>query len=74
MYPGKYAFDSPDKPAIIMAASGEAITYGELEKRTNRLAHLLRAQGLERLDHYSILLENHPRFVECCGAGSRSGL
>ncbi len=74
MYPGKYAFDCPDKPAVIMAASGETITYGELEKRTNRLAHLLRAQGLERLDHYSILLENHPRFVECCGAGSRSGL
>ena len=56
-----------------MAAGGEAITYGELERRTNRLAHLLRAQGLSRLDHYSIFMENNARYVECCGAGERVG-
>ena len=30
--------------------------------------------GLKRLDHYAIFMENHPRFVECCAAGERSGL
>jgi long-chain acyl-CoA synthetase len=57
-----------------MATTGEAVTYAELERRTNRLAHALRAQGLKRLDHYSIFMENHPRYVEACGAGERSGL
>ncbi len=57
-----------------MAGSGETITYRELEARSNRLAHLLRAIGLRRGDHYAIFMENHPRFVECCSAGERSGL
>src|SRR3990170_1283326 len=58
MYPGKYAVERADQPAFIMATSGEVVTYGEYEARTNRLAHLLRDQGLQRLDHYSIFMEN----------------
>ena len=73
MYPGKYAATQPNHPAVIMAGSGETITYGELEARSNRLAHLLRKRGLGRLDHYSIYMENHARYVECCAAGERSG-
>ena len=57
-----------------MAGSGETITYRELEARSNRLAHLLRAAGLKRLDHYAVFMENHPRYIECCAAGERSGL
>ena len=49
MYPGKYAVERADQPAIIMAGTGETITYAEYEARTNRLAHLLRAHGLQRL-------------------------
>src|SRR6185369_167328 len=73
MYPGKQVIAHPDRPAVIMAGSGETITYAELEARSNRLAHLLRRHGLRRLDHYSIYMENHPRYVECCAAGERSG-
>ena len=74
MYPGRHAEARADQPAIVMARSGETVTYRELEARSNRLAHLLRAIGLKRLDHYAIFMENHPRFVECCAAGERSGL
>jgi long-chain acyl-CoA synthetase len=74
MYPGPHAVQCADQPAIVMARSGETIAYRELEARSNRLAHLLRAIGLKRLDHYAIFMENHPRFVECCAAGERSGL
>jgi len=74
MYPGKYVALNPDRPAVIMAGSGETITYAELEARSNRLAHLLRAQGLKRLDHYSIYMENNAPYVECCTAGDRAGL
>jgi long-chain acyl-CoA synthetase len=56
MYPGKHANTQPNNPAVIMAGqimgrTGETITYGELEARSNRLAHLLRARGLGRLGH-----------------------
>jgi long-chain acyl-CoA synthetase len=34
----------------------------------------LRAQGLRRLDHYAIFMENNARFVETCAAGERAGL
>jgi long-chain acyl-CoA synthetase len=74
MYPGRHAQIQPDRPAFIMASSGETVTYAELEARTNRLAHLLRAEGLGRLDHFSIFMENHPRYLEACGAGERAGL
>ena len=73
MYPGKHAAERSAQPAVIMAGTGETITYGELEARTNRLAHLLRARGLGRLDHYAIYMENNARYIECCGAGERAG-
>ncbi len=74
MYPGEYAHTRADQPAFIMAGTGEAVTYAELEDRSNRLAHFLRSVGLKRLDHYSIFMENNARYVECCAAGERSGL
>jgi long-chain acyl-CoA synthetase len=74
MYSGKYATEHSEQPCFIMASSGEVVTYGEFEGRSNRLAHLLRDQGLQRLDHYSIFMENNSRYLEMCGAGERSGL
>jgi long-chain acyl-CoA synthetase len=74
MYAGKHARERATQPAFIMAGSGESVTYAEYEARTNRLAHLLRSLGLKRLDHYAVFMENNGRYLECCGAGERSGL
>ncbi|MGP8122977.1 MAG: AMP-binding protein [Xanthobacteraceae bacterium] len=74
MYTGLHAKLRPNQVAFIMAGSGESATYAELEARGNRLAHLLRRQGLKRLDHYAIFMENNSRYLEACGAGERSGL
>ncbi|MBP7660458.1 MAG: AMP-binding protein, partial [Burkholderiaceae bacterium] len=74
MYAAQYATAHPDRAAFIMAATGETVSYAELEARSNRLAHLLRAHGLRRLDHYSIFMENNNRYLESCGAGERAGL
>jgi len=74
MYAGRFAVERANVPAFIMAGSGEAVTYAEFDARTNRLAHLLRAQGLRRLDHYAVFMENNSRYLESCGAGERSGL
>ena len=59
MYPAESTRTDPDRPCFIMAATGETVTYGELNARANRLAHLFVAHGLQRGDHYSILMENN---------------
>jgi long-chain acyl-CoA synthetase len=74
MYPGKYATQHPDRPAFIMANSGESVSYAEYEARSNRLAHLLRTQGLKRLDHHANFMENNNRYLEAGSAGYRAGL
>ncbi len=74
MYAGSFAIGHPDRPAFVMASTGAVVTYREHEARCNRLAHLLRAHGLRRLDHYSVFMENNDRYLEACGAGERSGL
>jgi long-chain acyl-CoA synthetase len=74
MYPGRQAAKRPSQPAFVMAQTGEAVTYAELEARSNRLAHLFRSRGLKRLDHYAIFMENNARYIESCSAGARAGL
>jgi len=74
MYAGRHVRERAAQPAFIMAGTGEQVTYAEFESRTNRLAHLLRAHGLGRLDHYAIFMENNSRYLEACGAGERAGL
>ena len=74
MYTAYGAQNHPDRSAIIMATSAESISYRELDARSNRLAHVLRGQGLQHRDHYVLFLENHVRYVECEGAGERAGL
>jgi long-chain acyl-CoA synthetase len=56
-----------------MAATGEAVSYHEFEGRANQLAHYLRAEGIERTDHFSIFMENNDRYLEACAAGERAG-
>jgi long-chain acyl-CoA synthetase len=74
VHPGIYAESSPDKIAYTMAATGQTITFAELEATANQGAHLFRSLGLQRGDHVAILLENHPRFLQICWAAQRSGL
>jgi acyl-CoA synthetase (AMP-forming)/AMP-acid ligase II len=57
-----------------MAASGETLTYAELDARSNQLANLFAAAGLGFGDHIAIYLENHPRYLEILWAAQRSGL
>src|SRR5262245_17760315 len=74
MFARQHAMDHPDQPAIIMGASGETMTYGEYEARSNRAAHLLRAAGLKRSDHIAVLMENSTRGLEIGAAAERTGL
>lgn len=69
-----YAATTPDRLAVVMARSGESLTYAQLDARSNQLAHHLRAVGLQRGDRVAVLLENRPEFFEVTGAALRSGL
>jgi len=74
MYPGDFAQTTPDKAAVIVAATGEAITYAQLDAEANRLSHVFRAAGLEAGDHVAICLENHPRFLSVMWGAHYAGL
>ncbi|HMP61860.1 MAG TPA: acyl-CoA synthetase [Phenylobacterium sp.] len=74
MHPSHHAKTHPDRPAYIMGGSGETVTYGELEARSNQGAQLFRKLGLKAGDVIAILMENHPRFFEVAWAAQRAGL
>jgi long-chain acyl-CoA synthetase len=74
MYPGTYAAEDPQRPATIMAGTGEAVSYGDLERRSTQLAHVLREAGLRPGDVVALLTENNLRAMEVYWAARRSGL
>lgn len=74
MWPATYAAETPDKPAYVMAGSGEAVSYRELDDRSNRLAQLMAAAGIGFGDHIAIFMENNARYLEVCWAAQRSGV
>ena len=63
-HPSIHAQTTPDKIAYQMAKSGEAVTYRELDHRSNQGAQLFRSLGLQKGDHIALLMENTPVFVE----------
>ena len=60
------------RPAIYFA--DQVLTYGELQKRVNRLAHGLRAAGLEAGDRVLMRLPNCPEFIVTWLACQKLGL
>jgi long-subunit acyl-CoA synthetase (AMP-forming) len=73
VYAARHAAADPDKPAIIMATSGQIVTYGEYESASNQVAHFLRDSGLRRGDHMSVLMENNPRMLMSEAGAERTG-
>ena len=74
MHPFHHAANQPDTPTIIMAGSGETLTYVQMEAQSNRIAHLLRGLGLVRGDTIAILMHNEIDFLPICWAAQRAGL
>ncbi|GAA1529534.1 MULTISPECIES: AMP-binding protein [Brevibacterium] len=73
MYPGKWAAENPEKPAVIMADTEAVLTYGQLEDRSLRLANHMRAAGLVKGDHIAVMAENRFEIVEALWAALRTG-
>ena len=74
MYPGHWSQQFPDKPAVILSTTGEAVSYKTLDDRSNQLAQLMWSRGIRPGDHVAIFMENNLRFFEVMWAAFRSGL
>jgi long-chain acyl-CoA synthetase len=74
MYPGAHAATRPEHPAIVMAESGDTISYAELDAEANRLSRFFRDAGLQPGDHVAFCLENHARFLPICWGAHYAGL
>ena len=74
MFPGTHARRTPDKPAAVMAGSGESLTYRQLEENSARLARHLHGLGLRRGDTLAMLSDNQLQAYEIYWAAMRSGL
>lgn len=78
--PGKLAQNSlrywagatPHQPAVECGST--ILTYAELDQLANRIAHVLREQGLQRGHHVASLVSNRPEALAIAWAAYRSGL
>ncbi len=74
MFPGAHLDTRGDEPAVIMAETGHAMTFRELDAAANRLSRLFRSAGLQPGDHVALCLENHPRYLEITWGCEYAGL
>lgn len=73
MHPIIHAATRPDHPAIVMAGSGEVISYAALDATANRFARLLRARGVGPGEHFALLMENNALYLQLVWGSQRSG-
>ena len=81
--PGVMVFDmmakageNPDFPVVTFENhphSDEILTYSDLVLRGNKLAREMENMGIGRGDTFSIVMRNHPEFVEAMIAASITG-
>ena len=72
-HPRLHARANPDKPAVVMTDGSPGLSYGELEDRANRGAHLLRELGIGQGETIAYWLPNCPEVFEVYWAGQRAG-
>lgn len=54
---------NPEAPAVMSASGDDELTYAELDRRVNRLAHLLRSVGVGTEDRVAICLPRSPDYA-----------
>jgi long-chain acyl-CoA synthetase len=74
MHPSVHAAADPDKPALIVAETGETVSYAGLDARSNRAAQLFRSLGLGIGETIALFVENVPEFYDVVWGAQRAGL
>ncbi len=73
-FPDHHAAEHPDKPAYVMARTGQTVSYRALTERSRQAARAMRSVGAGHGLCVAIMMENHPRYLELVWAAQRSGL
>ena len=73
-YPATYADERPFAPAVILARTGDATSWRQLDERSTRFARLFLDLGMQSGETVALLMENHPVAYEIVWAVLRSGL
>jgi long-chain acyl-CoA synthetase len=73
-HPWDHCAATPDKPAIVMADTGEVLSFGQLMQQAARAANMLAQLGCRGADCIALLSENNATYVEVCWAAKNSGL
>ncbi|MEU8122576.1 non-ribosomal peptide synthetase [Spirillospora sp. NPDC049024] len=72
--PERFAAQAARRPdACALRAAGASVTYGELDRRANRLAHRLLGLGLRPEQPVAVLLERSPDLVVALLAVAKAG-
>lgn len=74
MYPGTYAASAPNRPAVVMAGTGKALTYRALDDNSARLASALHALGVRPGNVIALISDNSAEAFEVYWAAMRSSL
>ena len=69
-----HAETRPDHPAVIFGNGERTISYRDLERSSRRMAHLLRALGVEPGDAIAVMLGNEELFFDAYWAAMRLGI
>jgi acyl-CoA synthetase (AMP-forming)/AMP-acid ligase II len=74
LYPGTWADRTPEKPAVIIAETGESMSYAELEDAANRLARVFHDAGIKPGDHIAFCMENRLEYLPIMWGAHYAGL
>ncbi len=74
MHPSTHARTKPDFPAIILAETGETMSYAQLDAASNQVAQLFRSHGLGHDDVVAFMLENSMDYYALTWGAQRAGL
>lgn len=73
-HPSHHARIGADKLAMVIADTGETMTYGELDAQSNRFAQLLRSLGLKSGDRIGVMMRNCLEFSQVYWGTTRCGV
>ena len=73
-HPSCHARAKPDHPAMVIADTGEVLTYRELDEGSNRFAQLLRSLGVKPGDRAGVMLRNSLTFPIVYWGATRCGV
>lgn len=73
-HPYQHAIDNPDRVAFVVEDTGECITYSELDRKSNQVAHLFRSHRLQAGDRAAVILKNCIEFPIVYWGAQKSGI